>query len=75
MNTKIIDCPRCLGKGFVNKEDIKRLYSKIDENGKRYTTIPIHAPGETKNGESSKKWKGMNYNFSKGYHLLFYYRV
>ena len=41
------------------KEDITRLYSKIDEKGRRYTTIPIHAPGETKNGESSKKWKGM----------------
>jgi|TARA_B110000908_G_C10011556_1_gene338792 hypothetical protein len=25
MNNKIINCPRCLGKGFVNKEDIKRL--------------------------------------------------
>ena len=25
MNKRIIDCPRCLGKGHVNKEDIKRL--------------------------------------------------
>ena len=25
MSKKIIDCPRCLGKGNVNKEDIKRL--------------------------------------------------
>lgn len=25
MSKKIIDCPRCLGKGSVNKEDIKRL--------------------------------------------------
>ena len=25
MNNTIIDCPRCLSKGFVNKEDIKRL--------------------------------------------------
>jgi len=25
MKSKIIDCPRCLGKGHVNKQDIKRL--------------------------------------------------
>lgn len=25
MSKKIIDCPRCLGKGNVDKEDIKRL--------------------------------------------------
>ena len=40
-------------------EDIKRLYNKIDENGKRYTTVPIHAPGETKDGVTGQKWKGM----------------
>ena len=25
MKSKIIDCPRCLGKGYVDKQDIKRL--------------------------------------------------
>ena len=42
-----------------SQEDIAKLYNKIDENGRRYTTVPIHAPGETKNGESSKPFKGI----------------
>ncbi len=37
--------------------DIERLYPKI-KNGRRYTTVPIHAPGETKNGKSSQPFKG-----------------
>lgn len=39
------------------KEKIK-LFPKIDENGKRYTTVPCHAPGETLCGETGKQWKG-----------------
>lgn len=30
--------------------DIERLYPKVDSSGRRYTTVPLHAPGETKNG-------------------------
>ena len=41
------------------EEDIARLYKKVDENGRRYTTVPVHAPGETKNGDTSDMWKGM----------------
>lgn len=41
------------------EKDIERLFKKIDDNGKRYTTIPLHAPGETRNGPTGKKWKGM----------------
>lgn len=41
------------------EEDIERLYKKVDENGRRYTTVPIHAPGETKDGVTGQKWKGM----------------
>lgn len=40
-------------------EDIKRLFKKVDKHGRRYTTIPLHAPGETKNGESAKSFKGV----------------
>lgn len=29
------------------EEDIKRLYSKVDSDGRNYTTVPLHAPGET----------------------------
>lgn len=32
-----------------SEADIERLFPKIDENGRRYTTVPIHAPGETSN--------------------------
>ena len=39
--------------------DIERLFPKIDKNGRRYTTIPLHAPGETKNGATSQEFKGI----------------
>ena len=42
-----------------SKEDIKRLFPKIDKNGRRYTTIPLHAPGETKDGETGREWRGI----------------
>ncbi|MBR5642551.1 MAG: site-specific DNA-methyltransferase [Salinivirgaceae bacterium] len=41
------------------KEDIETLFAKTDKNGRRYTTVPIHAPGETDNGESSQPFKGI----------------
>lgn len=46
-------------KDKYTKEDTKRLFKKIDENGRRYTTIPLHAPGETKNGATNKEWRGI----------------
>ena len=36
-----------------------KLFPKIDQNGRRYTTVPIHAPGESSSGKSSKSFKGM----------------
>lgn len=41
------------------KEDIDKLFKKVDKNGRRYTTIPLHAPGETVNGKTGQEWKGM----------------
>ncbi len=41
------------------EEDIIKLFAKKEKNGRRYTTVPIHAPGETQNGNSSKPFKGM----------------
>lgn len=38
-------------------EEIIKSYPKVDSKGRRYTTVPIHAPGETK-GETSKPFKG-----------------
>jgi len=43
----------------LTKEDINKRFSKIDDSGQRYTTIPLHAPGETENGITSKEWRGM----------------
>ena len=42
-----------------NKE-LKRLFNKTDEHGRQYTTNPLHAPGETENGKTGQKWKGIN---------------
>lgn len=42
-----------------SEEDIAKLYSKIDKNGRRYTTVPIHAPGETTKGETNRPFKGV----------------
>ena len=42
-----------------SQEDIIKLFPKKEKNGRRYTTVPIHAPGETQNGNSSKPFKGI----------------
>jgi len=42
-----------------SEADEKRLFKKIDKEGRRYTTIPLHAPGETINGNTGKEWKGI----------------
>lgn len=34
-------------------------FNKVDGNGRRYTTIPLHAPGETMNGATGQAWRGM----------------
>jgi len=39
--------------------NIKKLFPKMDKQGKRYTTVPIHAPGETENGKSNQPFKGI----------------
>ena len=41
------------------EEDIERLYKKVDSDGRRYTTVPIHAPGETRDGVTGQAWRGM----------------
>lgn len=41
------------------KDDATRLFRKIDKDGRRYTTIPLHAPGETTNGKTGKEWRGI----------------
>ncbi len=41
------------------EEDLENLYALKDKNGRRYTTVPIHAPGETEYGESSMAFRGI----------------
>lgn len=41
-----------------SKKEIEKKYTKIDNDGKRYNTIPIHAPGES-SGDTGKKWNGI----------------
>lgn len=43
----------------MDENEIKKRFPKIDKNGRRYTTIPLHAPGET-NGITGKPWRDMN---------------
>jgi len=42
------------------EEDKIKLFPKIDKDGRRYTTIPLHAPGETLNGKTSMSFKNMS---------------
>ena len=40
------------------EEDINRLYNKVDENGERYCTQSLNAPGEVSEGDTGKAWRG-----------------
>ncbi len=42
-----------------SEADKKKLFAKVDKDGRRYTTIPLHAPGETLNGKTSQPFKGI----------------
>ena len=41
----------------LTETEILKRFNKKDEKG-YYTTVPLHAPGETSNGDTGKKWKG-----------------
>ncbi len=43
----------------LSEEQLRKLFTKQDKNGRLYTTVPCHAPGETKNGSTSEQWKGL----------------
>ncbi|HCA42629.1 MAG TPA: site-specific DNA-methyltransferase [Bacteroidetes bacterium] len=45
-------------KPYTNEDKLK-LFRKKDKDGRLYTTIPLHAPGETQNGKTSKAFKGI----------------
>ena len=41
------------------EKDLEKLFPKKNKQGRRYTTVPIHAPGETENGKSKQAFKGL----------------
>ena len=43
-----------------SEEDKARLFGKVDDDGRRYTTFPLHAPGETLNGITGQAWRGIS---------------
>ena len=43
----------------MTEEEIERLFPRVDSKGRRYTTTPLHAPGETAKGPTGTAWKGM----------------
>ncbi|MCX5782002.1 MAG: site-specific DNA-methyltransferase [Elusimicrobia bacterium] len=42
-----------------SNDDVERLFKKVDKDNRKYTTIPLHAPGETANGSTGKAWRGI----------------
>ncbi len=43
----------------LSEDEIIKKFPKIDSDGRRYTTIPLHAPGETKNGVTGQAWRNL----------------
>lgn len=43
----------------LEHDEINEKFKKIDKDGRRYTTIPLHAPGETKNGITGQPWRNI----------------
>ncbi|HII3689508.1 TPA: site-specific DNA-methyltransferase [Pasteurella multocida] len=43
----------------LSEDEKISMFHKIDTSGRRYNTVPVHAPGETLNGETGREWKGM----------------
>lgn len=40
-------------------QEISSRFRQIDSHGRRYTTVPLHAPGETRNGPTGGEWRGI----------------
>lgn len=43
----------------LDEADKVRMFQKIDPSGRRYNTVPVHAPGQTTNGPTGREWNGM----------------
>ncbi len=45
-------------KTKYSEQDLMKLFPKVNKDNRRYTTVPIHAPGETVNGKTNNLFKG-----------------
>jgi adenine-specific DNA-methyltransferase len=43
----------------ISNDDIEKLFPKVNLDGRKYTTHPLHAPGETRDGPTGQMWNGM----------------
>lgn len=43
----------------LSEEELEKAFSKVEADGRRYTTVPLHAPGETKGGATGQSWRGI----------------
>lgn len=43
----------------LDDEEIAEKFKKTELSGRKYTTIPLHAPGETQNGITGCPWRGI----------------
>lgn len=41
------------------EQDLQKLFPKKNKQGRRYTTVPIHAPSETGKGKTNQLFKGI----------------
>lgn len=59
------------------KRQVEELFPKVDKEGRRYTTNPLHAPGETRNGATGGVWKvrGKELRPPKGRHWRYHPEV
>ncbi len=44
----------------LSEREVEKLFPKKHPKQGRYTTNPLHAPGETVDGDTGKPWKGLN---------------
>lgn len=52
----------------LDEDEYSDKFNKIDGLGRRYATVPLHAPGETKSGATGDVWRGMR--APKGRHWM-----
>lgn len=45
--------------------ELQSQYNKVNSDGERYTTVPLHAKGITKSGETGKDWNSKSHGLVK----------